>query len=36
LERLKAREEWDRRWESWEKVSMAWIRDALERLRRAW
>lgn len=36
LEGLRAREERDSRWESWEKVSMAWIRDALERLRRAW
>jgi hypothetical protein len=36
LEGLRAREERDSRCESWEKVSMAWIRDALERLRRAW
>ena len=36
LEGRNAREERDRRCESWEKVSMAWIRDALERLRRAW
>jgi hypothetical protein len=36
LEALRAREERDSRCESWEKVSMAWIRDVLERLSRAW